>query len=110
MNAYGKRFQNSIEMVELSGLNNPNGKIKGFGSIRERILQQRTTEENPIILSVTKKWGSPLWQGTYIKQSRTEAIDFASCPAAWLTDGQDENYKEVVFKSFDPDTVEEVLE
>ena len=110
MNAYGKRFQNSIDMVELSGLNNPNGKIKGFGSIREKILQHITTDDNPIILSVTKKWGSPLWQGTYVKQSRTEAIDFASCPAAWLTDGQDKNYKEVVFKSFDPDAVEEALE
>ena len=110
MNAYGKRFQNSIDMVELSGLNNPNGKINEFGSIREKILQQRTTEGNPIIISVTKKWGSPLWQGTYIKKSRTEAVDFASCPAAWLTEGQDKKYKDLVFKSFDPDAVEEALE
>ena len=108
MNAYGKRFQSSIDMVELSGLNNPNGPYdETHLTIRRRILDQRTAQDEHIFLSVTKKWGSPSWQATYITQRRNDAIDYASCPAAWLTHGEDEEFKAMVFKSFDPYAVQE---
>ena len=108
MNAYGKRFQTSIDMVELSGLNNPDGLYsENHLTIRKRILAQHTSEDEMLFLSVAKKWGSSLWQATYIKQRRTEAIDFASCPAAWLTHGASEGFQNYVFKSFDPHAVTE---
>ena len=108
MNAYGKRFQTSIDMVELSGLNNPDGLYsEDCPTIRRRILAQCTSEDDMMFLSVTKKWGSNLWQATYIKQRRTEAIDFASCSAAWLTHGESEDFQNYVFKSYDPHAVAE---
>ena len=108
MNAYGKRFQTSIDMVELSGLNNPDGLYsEDCPTIRSRILAQLTSEEEPMFLSVTKKWGSNLWQVTYIKQRRTKAIDFASCSAAWITHGESEEFQNYVFKSYDPHAVAE---
>ena len=111
MNAYGKRFQSSIDMVELSGLNNPSGLYDGdYLTIRCRILAQSTPNDEAIFLSVTKKWGSSLWQATYIAQRRNEAIDFAACPAAWLTQGEDEDFQAIVFKSFDPYAVQEARE
>ena len=111
MNAYGKRFQSSIDMVELSGLNNPSGLYdEDYLTIRRRILAQSTPNEEAIFLSVTKKWGSSLWQATYITQRRNEAIDFAACPAAWLTQGEDEAFQAIVFKSFDPYAVQEARE
>ena len=111
MNAYGKRFQTSIDMVELSGLNNPDGLYsEECPTIRRRILAQCTSEDEPMFLSVTKKWGSNLWQATYIKQRRTEAIDFASCSAAWITHGESEEFKNFVFKSYDPHAVAEARE
>ena len=107
MNAYGKRFQSSIDMVELSGLNNPSGPYtEEYPTIRQRILDQRVGDQ-PIFLSVTKKWGSSLWQATYITQRRNDAIDFASCPAAWITHDEDEEFQDMVFKSFDPHAVQE---
>ena len=111
MNAYGKRFQSSIDMVELSGLNNPNGPYdEKHLTIRRRILDQRTAHDEHIFLSVTKKWGSSLWQATYITQRRNDAIDYAACPAAWLTHDEDEEFKAMVFKSFDPHAVQEARE
>ena len=59
MNAYGKRFQSSIDMVELSGLNNPSGPYDvKYSTIRHRILDQRAADDELIFLSVTNKWGS----------------------------------------------------
>ena len=111
MNAHGKRFQNSIDMVEMSGLNNPSGPYdKDYSTIRKRILSQDSADDELIFLSISKKWGSSLWQGTYIKQRRIEAIDFASCPAAWITFEESDKIKATVFKSFDPHSVQEARE
>ena len=73
MNGHGRRFQNSIDMVELRGLNLPTGTTKFKASkitIRELILQHKTSEGKIVFLSVTKKWGSSAWQATFIKKEK----------------------------------------
>ena len=116
MNSHGRRFQASIDMVELQGLTEPNGKIGMKDSediilqhtIRELILQHMPSSE-PIFLSVSKKWGSPMWQATYIKTRKAEAEDFASCPCAWLHQKVLGTEQKSLFKHFTPESVKEAL-
>ena len=71
MNGHGQRFQASVGMVELLGLNNPNGKVtvgRTPTTVRAMILAHNHTYNNPVFLSITKKWNSTAWQGTYILQ------------------------------------------
>ena len=61
MNSHGKRFQTSVDMVELQGLDNPNGKTYvGKSTTRNtficsHILNHHTSVGQPLFLSVTKK-------------------------------------------------------
>ena len=74
INGHGRRFQASVDMIELTGLMNPNGKYKsGVYSltIREQIISRTTSDDEPPFLTVTKKWGSSYWQATYIKNIRS---------------------------------------
>ena len=112
MNTYGRRFQGSIDMTELHGLLNPNGIVAINGksyTIRELILQHKTTEGNDMILSVTRKWKSNAWQATFIKQERQSASDFTSCPAAYLGHPLDDAARASLYKNFTPDSVGEAV-
>ena len=111
INGHGRRFQASVDMIELTGLMNPNGKSKsGVHSltIREQIISRTTSDDEPLFLTVTKKWGSSYWQATYIKKHKELAQDFASCPAAWLYhELNDDEVPNLLFKQFSPDAVRE---
>ena len=64
MNIQGQRFQASMGMVELLGLNNLNGKVTvGLTptTMRAMILAHNHIDNNPVFLSVTKKWNSTVW-------------------------------------------------
>ena len=113
MNSHGKRFQASVDMIELQGLDNPNGKTS-IGkstarntSIRSYVLNHTTGAGQPLFLSVTKKWNSSNWQATYILKYGDEAREFAQCPAAYLTHGKNEKIKSDIYKHFTPCAVEE---
>jgi hypothetical protein len=116
MNSHGRRFQASIDMVELQGLTEPNGTIgmkdtEGtilLHTIRDLIIQHMPNNEQ-IFLSVSKKWGSPMWQATYIKTRKKEAEDFASCPCAWLHQKVLGTEQKTLFKHFTPESVKETL-
>ena len=113
MNSHGRRFQASIEMTELQGLVNPNGVItldKKTSTVRSLILQQTTKDGHPMFLSVTRKWKSPAWQVTYIKQERRSAIEFASCPAAYLGFPLSESESVDLYKHFTPEAVTEAVD
>ena len=87
MNEHGRRFQASVSMVELEGLTNPNGVITKKGpavTVRDLLLHLTTKDQKPIFLSVTKKWNSSNWQGTYILREQRTATDIATCPCAWI--------------------------
>jgi len=61
MNGHGQRFQASVGIVELLGLNNPNGNVtvgRTPTTVRAMILSHSHTDNNPIFLSITKKWNS----------------------------------------------------
>ena len=112
MNGHGRRFQASVDMVELQGLMNPNGIVcdeDGDITIRNLIISRLTKDEQPIFLSVTKKWGSCMWQATYVTQHKHMAQDFATCPAAWLAFEVSDNGVESVYKHFCPDAVNEAI-
>ena len=113
MNGHGRRFQASIDMVELQGLLNPNGvvTINGKkGTLRSLILQQLTKDDKPMFLSITRKWKSPAWQITYIRQERGPATEFASCPAAYLANVLTKSQRTDVFKHFTPEAVTEAAD
>ena len=108
INGHGRRFQASIAMVELTGLLNPNGFTSDEGNkstIREEIIDRVTDSGEPIFLAVTKKWGSILWQGTYVKKHKALAQDFASCPAAWLAHEIYPTPLTHLYKHFSPEAV-----
>ena len=113
MNSHGKRFQASVDMIELQGLDNPNGKTSIGNStarntsIRSYILNHTTGAGQPLFLSVTKKWNSSNWQATYILKYGDEAREFAQCPAAYLTHGKNEKITADIYKHFTPSAVEE---
>jgi len=113
MNIYGQRFQASIDMTELHGLQNPNGIVVINGksyTVRELILQHKTSEGKDMILSVTRKWKSNAWQASFIKQERQSASDFTSCPAAYLGHSLDEAARVLLYKNFTPDSVGEAVD
>lgn len=113
MNGHGRRFQASIDMVELQGLINPNGIVRdeeGDTTIRNLIISRLTKDEQPIFLSVTKKWGSSMWQATYVTQHKNMAQDFATCPAAWLAWEVCDDGIESVYKHFCPEAVNEAIQ
>lgn len=113
MNGHGRRFQNIIDMVELCGLNVPNGvvavKNKKY-SVRQLILEHRTSNTHPVFLSVTKN-GDPHHgrQHIYYRKGKN-AIDFAENPAAWLSHNMTKLSKQEMFKHFDPDIVQEEID
>ena len=110
MNSHGRRFQASIDMVELQGLLNPNGVVTvngKKGTLRSLILQQLTKDQKPMFLSITRKWKSPAWQITYIKQERCSATEFASCPAAYLAHTLTKSQRTEIFKHFTPEAAAE---
>ena len=109
INGHGRRFQASVDMIELTGLLNPNGRIhtdNDIDTVREQIISRTTPEGEPIFLAVTKKWGSSLWHATYIKQHKELAQDFAFCPVAWLSH-ESETEDTLLYKHFSPDAVQE---
>ena len=63
MNIHGRRFQVSIDMVELQGLTETNGTVSiknkndtlANTTIRELILQH-STDDQPTLLLVSNKW------------------------------------------------------
>jgi len=58
MNGDGPRFQASVGMVELLGLNNPNGKAtvgRTPTTVRAMILAHSHTDNNLVFLSITTK-------------------------------------------------------
>jgi len=58
MNSHGQRFQASVGMVELLGLNNPTGKVtvgRTPTTMRAIILAHNHIDNNPVFLSITKK-------------------------------------------------------
>ena len=110
INGHGRRFQASIDMVELAGLINPNGSSssdENSPTIREEIISRTSFDGEPVFLAVTKKWGSSFWQATYIKKHKEAAQDFASCPAAWLYHESEDEDGKLLFKHFTPDAVRE---
>ena len=113
MNSHGKRFQASVDMVELQGLDNPNGKTfvgrstTHHTTIRSHILNHHTSEGHPLFLSVTKKWNSSNWQATYIVKYGDAAREFAQCPAAYLGHGKTVKIQTDIYKHFTPSAVEE---
>ena len=110
INGHGRRFQASVDMIELTGLMNPNGRTTSgdnSSTVREQIISRTTPDGEPIFLAVTKKWGSSFWQATYIKKHKELAQDFASCPAAWLLHESVDEDSNLLFKQFSPDAVRE---
>jgi len=104
MNSHGQRFQASVGMVELLGINSPNGKVtigRTPTTMRAMILSHNQINNNLVLLSTTKKWNSTVWQGTYILQQASAARNFAQCPAAYLGSST------TTYKHLSPDTVEE---
>ena len=110
MNYHGRRFQASIEMVQLEGLTNPNGVLNKKGpatTIRDKILALRTPDKRPIFLSITKKWNSSFWQATYISKEKVRAVDIAACSAAWLKKELSPNQHAELYKHYSPEAVTE---
>jgi len=111
MNSHGQRFQASVGMVELLGLNNPNGKVTvGWTptTMRTMILAHNHIDNNPIFLYITKKWNSTVWQGTYILQQAGPAREFSQCPAAYIGSSTTTTKQtNELYKNLSPDAVEE---
>jgi len=87
MNGHGQCFQASEGIADLLGLNNPNGKVTVDWTpttVCAMILAHSHTDNNPIFLSITKKWNSTVWRDTYILQQAGPVREFAQCPAAYL--------------------------
>ena len=111
MNGHGQHLQASVGMVELLGLNNPNGKVtvgRNPTTVHAMILAHSHTDNNPIFLSNPKKWNSTAWQGTYILQQAGPTREFLQCPAAYLgyTITTTKQINEL-YTYFSPDIVEE---
>ena len=69
MNSHGRRFQTSIDMVELQGIHNTNGKVslsRGNYTASEIVLCRKIYEGNIFLILVTKKWGPYTWQATFV--------------------------------------------
>ena len=87
MNGHGQRFQASVGIMPLEGLTNPYGVVtlkKSSFSVRELILR-KVNNNNPMFLSVTRKWQSNAWFGIYIKKFENSYMEFAACPAVVST-------------------------
>ena len=74
-------------MMELQGLIFPSGLMKDILAetdipIRQTILARVTEDQQPIFLSITKKWGSPNWQATYAKYHKLHAKIICSLPGS----------------------------
>jgi len=62
MNSHGQRFQASVGVVDLLGINNPNGKVtvvRTPTTIRAMILAHNRIDNNPVFLSITKNGTLP---------------------------------------------------
>ena len=69
MNSHGRRFQTSIEMVELQGIHNKNGKVswsRGNYTVSKIVLCRKISEGNIFLILVTKKWEPYTWQATFV--------------------------------------------
>ena len=108
MNAMGKRFQRSAEIVYVVGLvdlnsmaevrASPTARTKRYKvPISELILRQRTRDNKPIFLLVTKKYNSAGYEACYIKIYTKQGIDFGDFPDGYLAhsfpEAKDEIYK-----------------
>ena len=110
MHGHGRRYQASIDMVELQVLISPIGTIDdedGPITIREFIINCITKDSQRVFLSVTKKWGSAMWQANFVTQHKHAAHDFATCPAAWMAFEIHDAGVELVYKHFSPEAVKE---
>ena len=109
MNGHGRRFQASVSMMPLEGLVNPDGIVtikKKAYSVRELIIN-KVHESNPMILSITRKWQSADWHAVYIKKYEKACMEFAACPAAWLSHDLTKADTISLFKHFSPEAVTE---
>lgn len=110
MNAHGRRFQASVGMMPLEGLTNPDGivTVKKLPYTVRKLILNTEHESNPMILSVTRKWQSTDWHAVYIKKYEKACMEFAACPAAWLShDMINKVDKSKLFKHFSPEAVTE---
>ena len=60
------------------------GTKKAKVPISELILHQRTTDNTPIFLSVTKNYDLAGYEACYIKLYTKQGMDFGDCPAGYL--------------------------
>ena len=120
MNATGRRFQYSVGMVSLVGLVDLNMVVEVRASptdrkkkdkvpISELILRQPTTDNKPILLSVTKKYNSVGYEACYIKLYTKQGIDFGDCPGGYLVHSLPEARYEL-YKAFSTFAVEAAQE
>jgi len=77
MNGHGQRFQTSVGMVELLGLNDPNGKVtvvRNPTTVRAMILAHSHIDNNPVFLSITKN-GTLLHGKTHTSCNKLALLD-----------------------------------
>ena len=110
MNAIGRRFQNSVNMVSLVRLVDPNMVVEVRASptdktkkakvpISELILHQPTTDNTPIVLLLTKNYNF------YIQLYTKKGMYLGDCPDGYLVNSLPEA-KDVIYKAFLPFSVE----
>ena len=109
MNAHGRRFQASVGLMHLEGLTNPDGivKLKKKSITVRELTLQRVKDNNPMFLSITRKWQSNVWHGVYIKRFEKACMDFAACPAAYLAHDITKAEANTLYKHFTPEAVKE---
>ena len=109
MNGHGRRFQASVGLMHLEGLTNPDGivTIKKKSITVRKLTLQRVHDNNPMFLSITRKWQSNAWHGVYIKSFEKACMEFAACPAAWLAHDITKAEANTLYKHFTPEAVTE---
>ena len=109
MNGHGRRFQASVGLMQLEGLTNPDGIVtikKKSITVRELTIQ-KVHDNNPMFLSITRKWQYNAWHGVYIKSYEKACMEFATCPAAWLAHNITKAEANTLYKHFTPEAVTE---
>ena len=87
MNATGRSFQRSVDMVSFLGLVDPNRVVEVRASptdstksanvpISELILHHQTSDNKPILLSVPNKYNSTGYEACNIKLYKKQGMDF----------------------------------
>ena len=84
MNRHGQQFQESVSLIPLEVLTNLDDMVtikKSSFSVIEFIVR-KAHNNNPMFLSVTRKWQSDAWHGIYIKTFEKYCMELSTCPAA----------------------------